>query len=113
MMKKQALNPFLPIEEYIPDGEPHIFGDRLYLFGSHDKEAVQIIVCWIMLVGRRLLMTCLTGVMKESFIVRKMTQIIVKNWIIFTRLMWYRVMTGSFICTIAFREKMALMHLSV
>ena len=23
---------------YIPDGEPHIFGDRIYLFGSHDKE---------------------------------------------------------------------------
>lgn len=38
-MKKQALNPFLPIWEYIPDGEPHVFGDRLYLFGSHDKEA--------------------------------------------------------------------------
>ena len=21
-----------------PDGEPHIFGDRIYLFGSHDTE---------------------------------------------------------------------------
>lgn len=31
-------NPFLPEHEYIPDGEPHVFGDRLYLFGSHDKE---------------------------------------------------------------------------
>ena len=37
-MKKQALNPFLPLWEYIPDGEPHIFGDRIYLFGSHDTE---------------------------------------------------------------------------
>lgn len=37
-MKKQALNPFLPIDEYIPDGEPHVFGDRVYLYGSHDKE---------------------------------------------------------------------------
>ncbi len=37
-MKKQAMNPFLPLWEYIPDGEPHVFGDRLYLFGSHDKE---------------------------------------------------------------------------
>ena len=34
----QAYNPFLPLWEYIPDGEPHIFGDRLYLFGSHDVE---------------------------------------------------------------------------
>lgn len=37
-MKKQALNPFLPLWEYTPDGEPHIFGDRIYLFGSHDTE---------------------------------------------------------------------------
>lgn len=37
-MKKQAYNPFLPLEEYIPDGEPHVFGDRVYLYGSHDKE---------------------------------------------------------------------------
>ncbi|MDR3206997.1 MAG: family 43 glycosylhydrolase [Oscillospiraceae bacterium] len=35
-MKKQAFNPYLPSWEYIPDGEPHVFGDRLYLFGSHD-----------------------------------------------------------------------------
>ncbi len=34
----QALNPYLPIDTYIPDGEPHVFGDRVYLFGSHDKE---------------------------------------------------------------------------
>ena len=32
----QAFNPFLPSYEYIPDGEPHIFGDRVYLYGSHD-----------------------------------------------------------------------------
>ncbi len=31
-------NPLLPFHECIPDGEPHIFGDRLYLFGSHDME---------------------------------------------------------------------------
>ncbi len=37
-MKKQVYNPFLPLNEYIPDGEPHVFGDRVYLFGSHDKE---------------------------------------------------------------------------
>ncbi|MBR1508558.1 MAG: family 43 glycosylhydrolase [Eubacterium sp.] len=37
-MKKKAFNPFLPINEYVPDGEPHVFGDRVYIFGSHDKE---------------------------------------------------------------------------
>lgn len=37
-MKTQVLNPFLLLWEYIPDGEPHVFGDRLYLFGSHDTE---------------------------------------------------------------------------
>ena len=31
-------NPFLPLDTYIADGEPHVFGDRVYLFGSHDKE---------------------------------------------------------------------------
>ena len=35
---KQGVNPILPLNEYIPDGEPHVFGDRIYLFGSHDKE---------------------------------------------------------------------------
>ncbi len=37
-MKKQVFNPFLPLNECIPDGEPHVFGDRVYLYGSHDKE---------------------------------------------------------------------------
>jgi arabinoxylan arabinofuranohydrolase len=36
--KKQITNPFLPFNEYIPDGEPHVFGDRVYLYGSHDEE---------------------------------------------------------------------------
>ena len=36
--KKQTFNPYLPLYEYIPDGEPHVFGDRVYVFGSHDKE---------------------------------------------------------------------------
>ena len=38
-MRKQVFNPFLPLNEYIPDGEPHVFGNRVYLYGSHDKEA--------------------------------------------------------------------------
>lgn len=36
-MKEQVYNPYLPSYEYIPDGEPYVFGDRLYVFGSHDR----------------------------------------------------------------------------
>ena len=38
MRKKQVFNPFLPLDQYIPDGEPHVFGGRVYLYGSHDRE---------------------------------------------------------------------------
>lgn len=34
--QKKALNPYLPSWEYVPDGEPHVFGDRVYVYGSHD-----------------------------------------------------------------------------
>lgn len=34
--KKQAFNPYLPSYEYVPDGEPYVFGDRVYVYGSHD-----------------------------------------------------------------------------
>ena len=37
-MKKQVYNPYLPLNVYIPDGEPHVFGDRVYVYGSHDQE---------------------------------------------------------------------------
>ncbi len=37
-MKKQVYNPYLPLNEYVPDGEPHVFGDRVYIYGSHDLE---------------------------------------------------------------------------
>lgn len=33
----QIYNPYLPLNEYVPDGEPHVFGDRLYIYGSHDQ----------------------------------------------------------------------------
>jgi len=50
-MKKQAYNPFLPGWEHIPDGEPYVFGDRLYLYGSHDRYdggtyCMNDYVCW-------------------------------------------------------------------
>lgn len=51
MALKQAFNPYLPSYEYVPDGEPRIFGDRLYLYGSHDAFngtdfCVNDYVCW-------------------------------------------------------------------
>lgn len=36
-MKREMFNPYLPEGEYIPDGEPHVFGNRVYVYGSHDK----------------------------------------------------------------------------
>lgn len=32
----QAFNPILPSWEYVPDMEPRVFGERLYVYGSHD-----------------------------------------------------------------------------
>lgn len=50
-MKNQVTNPYLPLYEYVPDGEPRVFGDRLYIFGSHDRfkgefYCVNDYVCW-------------------------------------------------------------------
>jgi arabinoxylan arabinofuranohydrolase len=50
-MSKQAFNPYLPSYEYVPDGEPHIFDDRVYVYGSHDKFnglnfCLNDYVCW-------------------------------------------------------------------
>ncbi len=47
----QAYNPYLPSWEYIPDGEPYVFGDRVYVYGSHDRFGAPIFclndyVCW-------------------------------------------------------------------
>lgn len=36
-MEKQVYNPYMPLYEYVPDGEPHIFENRLYVYGSHDQ----------------------------------------------------------------------------
>ena len=49
--KKQAFNPYLPSWEYIPDGEPYVFGDRVYVYGSHDAFNGYVFcqndyVCW-------------------------------------------------------------------
>ena len=49
--EKQVFNPYLPGWEYVPDGEPHVFGDRVYVYGSHDRFGAPIFcvndyVCW-------------------------------------------------------------------
>lgn len=48
---KQLVNPYLPTYEYMPDGEPHLFEGRLYVFGSHDKFGGKVYsendyTCW-------------------------------------------------------------------
>lgn len=48
---KQALNPYLPSWEYVPDAEPHVFNGRVYIYGSHDQfrghaYCLNDYVCW-------------------------------------------------------------------
>lgn len=50
-MKQQGVNPYLPSWEYIPDGEPHVFEGRVYVYGSHDRFNGHVFclndyVCW-------------------------------------------------------------------
>lgn len=50
-MKQEVFNPYLPSWEYIPDGEPHVFDGRVYVYGSHDRFNAPIFcvndyVCW-------------------------------------------------------------------
>jgi hypothetical protein len=50
-MKQQAFNPYLPSNEYIPDGEPYVFNNRVYVYGSHDRFngegfCLNDYVCW-------------------------------------------------------------------
>lgn len=57
-MKKKALNPYLPSWEYIPDAEPYVFGDRVYVYGSHDYYNGHVFclddyVCWSAPTGAR------------------------------------------------------------
>lgn len=50
-MNAQSVNPYLPSWEYIPDGEPHVFDGRVYVYGSHDRFGGPLFcmkdyVCW-------------------------------------------------------------------
>ena len=47
----QCVNPYLPSWEYVPDGEPYVFGGRVYVYGSHDEFGGCVYcpgdyVCW-------------------------------------------------------------------
>jgi arabinoxylan arabinofuranohydrolase len=48
---RQALNPYLPPWEYVPDGEPYVFDGRVFVYGSHDRfnghaYCLNDYVCW-------------------------------------------------------------------
>ena len=50
-MKHPAFNPYLPSWEYVPDGEPYVFDNRVYVYGSHDRfnsyaYCLNDYVCW-------------------------------------------------------------------
>lgn len=40
--KEQIFNPYLPLYEYVPDGEPHVFDGRVYIYGSHDASEAPV-----------------------------------------------------------------------
>ena len=40
-MSKQVFNPYLPEWEYVPDGEPKIFDDRVYIYCLLDMSGGQ------------------------------------------------------------------------
>ena len=62
-MVGKCLNPYLPCYEYIPDGEPHVFGDRIYVLEAMTNLMGRIYendyVCWSAPVN-----DCQTGDMK-------------------------------------------------
>ena len=41
-MNPPAMNPYLPLTAYIPDGEPRVFDGRLYVYGSHDSQSIRV-----------------------------------------------------------------------
>lgn len=51
MKTKQAVNPYMPSWEYVPDAEPHVVDGRVYVYGSHDlfngiNFCLGDYVCW-------------------------------------------------------------------
>ena len=70
-MKQQVFNPYLPSWEYIPDGEPYVFGDRVYVYGSHDRFNAPLFclndyVCWSAPVDNLADWTCSGVIFRKS-----------------------------------------------
>lgn len=63
-MKKQAFNPYLPSWEYIPDGEPYVFGDRVYVSDPMITLTDMFSVWETMCAGQLRSMTWATGDMR-------------------------------------------------
>ena len=78
-MNNHGMNPYLPSWEYVPDGEPHVFGNRVYVYGSHDRFngyafCLNDYVCWSARMGGTICTTALTASMSPrlpSAIVRQ------------------------------------------
>ena len=67
----QVFNPYLPSWEYIPDGGAHVFGDRVYVYGSHDRFNAPIFcvndyVCWSAPVNDLSAWTCSGTIFKKN-----------------------------------------------
>lgn len=39
---EQIFNPYLPLGEYVPDGETHVYDGRVYVYGSHDAPGSKV-----------------------------------------------------------------------
>ena len=70
-MKTSGLNPYLPFWETVPDGEPHVFGDRVYIYGSHDRLGgtsfcEEDYVCWSASVEEPGVWTCEGVIYKKT-----------------------------------------------
>lgn len=71
-MKKQALNPYLPSWEYVPDGEPYVFNGRVYVYGSHDFYNGYVFCMGITFAGLHQWMIWVTGDTRVLFIEKQM-----------------------------------------
>ena len=100
----QAFNPYLPSWEYIPDGEPHIFDGRLYVYGSHDRFRGHVFclndyVCWSAPVDD------LSDWRYEGVIKRRTTRIIPSAGPASMRRMSPGAPTAGFTCTTCWTRK--------
>ena len=91
----------MPSWEYVPDGEPHVFGDRVYVYGSHDRFngmafCMNDYVCWSAPV------TDLSEWKYEGVIWRKKNDPVKGRGLLFkcTRPTSCKVSTADTICTI-------------